>query len=89
MWYVLRDPSVLHGTDGMDRMGYWDCLVQGCTAWYVSWDPSVQHGADGMGQTSGTARVKGVLCGTSYGIPVYHMVHMGWAGQVGLPGSRV
>ena len=29
-----------------------------------------------------------VLCGTSHGIPVYHMVQMGWDGQVGLPGLR-
>ena len=30
----------------------------------------------------------GVLYGTSHEIPVYHMVQMGWDGQVGLPGLR-
>ena len=70
---VLRgtSQSALHGTDGMDGMGYWDCLAQGCTAWYVPGDPSVPHGTNGMGHTTW---LKGVLCGTSYGIPVYQMV---------------
>ena len=58
------------------------------TVWYVPWDPSVPHGTDGMGWKSGTTWLNSVLYGTSHGIPVYHMVQMGWDGQVGLPGLR-
>ena len=57
--------------------------------WYIPWDPSVPHGTDGMGWTCRTVWVSGGTHGTSHGIPVYHMVQMGWDGHVGQCGSVV
>ena len=50
------------------------------------------YSTDGTGRTGGNAQLSGVhMCthGTSHGIPVYHMVQMGWDGQVGMHSSLV
>ena len=71
------------GTDMWDSVGQWWC------PWYIPWDPIVPHGTDGMGRTCGTVWVSGGAHGTSHGIPLYHMVQMGWDGHVGQCGSVV
>ena len=51
--------------------------------------PIGSHGTDGMRWICGTVWISGGTHGTSHGIPVYHMVQMGWDGYVGQCGSVV